>query len=517
MNLKTKDKVLNGVNKLADVVKLTLGTKGRTVLFKDDRDKPHITKDGVTVANNIFAEDDMENTVIAVLREASMKTMLSSGDGTTTTMILAQYLINEGYKVLEEGLSYYELKYQMQEALSDVKKYLTNSSIPVKDNNFIAEIASISANDESIGNTIKDIVDKIGLHGSIQVKSSNYEDTRIDETNGIKLHKGWYDSFMTNNKIDLTFEAEECNVLLIDGNIINHNQIIKYLECTKGKPLVIFCEEIGDIYLQQLNNFISTNAYPICFVQHDGFGERRMILLEDLSIYTGATIINPNAPFDPSYLGKVENIEVSENFTTLSGGYGDPSEIESLINFIIDLLEKDEDEDDIWFSNVEKTFHRKRLAGLTGGIANIYVGGKTEMEMKELKDRLDDAVLAVESAIKKGVSIGGGYTFVNCQNELRDPKKGLGYDLVINSLDQPFKQLLNNADLIKEYRNYKYQLTQGSALDLRNNQIKNVKDGNYKVYDPTSVLLDSITNAVTVANSLLSIKGIIYNNLVVKG
>ena len=244
----TTEKLLNGVNMLADTVKLTLGTKGRTVLFKDDNNKPHITKDGVTVARYVMSEDNFENMVITVLREASMKTMLSSGDGTTTTMVLAQNLINEGTRLLSEGMSYYELGNQMDEGLKDVISYIKKNSLSIESKlELLQEVASISANDSKIGKFIYDIVKEIGLYGDIEVKSSQYSETRVDKTTGMKLHKGYIEPFMVNNIKESTFTATDVHVLIVEGVIRAMTDFGPYIEFLNGKPLVVFCDDISDI------------------------------------------------------------------------------------------------------------------------------------------------------------------------------------------------------------------------------------------------------------------------------
>ena len=216
----TSKAVLAGVNLLANTVKQTLGTKGRTILFNDENNRTHITKDGVTVARHIFSEDPYENMIMTVLREASLKTMKSSGDGTTGTVILAQYIINEGLKLLNEGLSFYKMSKQIDEAVKDVVDYVNSESIKIEDNQeLLKEIASISSNDESLGEYIYSIIETIGLYGDIEVKESQYSETRKVQTRGMKLHKGWMENFMVNNVRELKFEANDCHILVIDDTI----------------------------------------------------------------------------------------------------------------------------------------------------------------------------------------------------------------------------------------------------------------------------------------------------------
>jgi chaperonin GroEL len=515
----TKNKIINGVNLLADTVKLTLGTKGRTVLFKDENNKPHITKDGVTVARHVYSDDDYENMIITVLREASMKTMLSSGDGTTTTMILSQYLINEGVKLLSEGMSYYELSKQMDEALGDVVEYIKTNSISIESNpELLKEIASISSNDQQVGKFIYDIIKEIGLYGDIEVKSSQYSETIIDKTTGMKLHKGYIEPFMVNNIKESTFTSENVHVLIVEGVIRAMTDFGKYIDYLKGEPLVIFCDDISDITTSQIKKWLDVSGYPICFVENDGFGDRKQILMNDLAALTSAMIIEPTTPFSEKNLGFAKEIKIDQLYTRVSPDESsiDKELVAAIVEEIKYMLEQDDNSDELELSNREKKFHQKRLANLTGGVAVIHAGGRTEMEMKELKDRLDDAVLAVSSAIKMGINIGGGFTFVNCQNKLSKQNNKKGYNLILNSLEIPFKQLLINADLINDYDEYKTALHKNKAVDLRDGKIYNLNNNNYTVYDPTSVLIDSISNAVAVSKSLLSVKNLIYEGKVLR-
>lgn len=512
---KTTESILRGVNTLADTVKQTLGTKGRTILFNDENNRTHITKDGVTVARHIMAEDSYENMIITVLREASLKTMKSSGDGTTTTMILAQYLINEGLKLLEEGISYYELSKQIDNAVNHVIDYINSKSIKIEDNpKLLKEIASISANDENIGKFIYSIVEDIGLYGNIEVKESQYSETRVDKTQGMKLHKGWIENFMVNDTREMSFKADNCHILIIDDVIQSMTDIDKYIQAVAGKPLVVFCNEISDMTLKQIEKMNQAIGPKTCFVTNDGHGDRKMLLMNDLAALTSAYVIGAKDPFKLDNLGFASQVKVDELYTSILGGKADNEMVQQLIEEIIEILSDDENADETIITPVDRKFHKKRLANLTGGVAVIHVGGKTQMEMKELKDRFDDAVLAVESAIKQGINIGGGSTYICCQKDLNrsfKPELGRGYKLVLDALDSPFKQLLINADLFNQFEFYKNQLTKNYALDLRDNKLYKIKDAKYTVYDPSSVLIDALVNASTVSKSLLSIKDILYD------
>lgn len=434
---------------------------------------------------------------------------------TTTTMILAQYLITEGLKLLSEGVSFYELSKQIDHAVKDIVDYINNNSIKIEDNpELLREIAAISSNDEKLGDFIYSIVEDIGLYGDIEVKESQYSETRIHKTQGMKLHKGWIETFMVNDVREMSFKADNCHVLIIDDTIQAVTDIDKYIHALAGKPLVVFCDDITDITLKQIEKMIQAIGPKICFVNNDGHGDRKLLLMNDLAALTSAYVIDAKSPFDIKNMGFAEKIKVDEWYTSIIGGKGDTELIEQLVEEIKDTLEDDENVDETNLTHVERKFHKKRLANLTGGVAVIHVGGKTQMEMKELKDRFDDAVLAVESAIKQGVNVGGGSTYINCQKSLNKAFKeqwGRGYKMVLGSLESPFKQLLINADLFNQFEYFKDSLIKGMALDLRDNKLYKLSEAKYKVYDPSSVLIDSLVNASAVAKSLLSIKDILYD------
>jgi chaperonin GroEL len=325
----------------------------------------------------------------------------------------------------------------------------------------------------------------------------------------MKLHKGWIENFMVNDVREMSFKADNCHILIIDDMIQSVSDIDKYIHALQGKPLVVFCDDITDITLKQFEKMIQALGPKICFVNNDGYGDRKLLLMNDLAALTSAYVIDAKSPFDINHLGFAEKIRVDEWYTSITGGKADLELVEQLVEEIKDTLA-----DDANLTHVERKFHKKRLANLTGGVAVIHVGGKTQMEMKELKDRFDDAVLAVESAIKQGVNVGGGSTYINCQKSLNKAFKeswGRGYKMVLSSLESPFKQLLINADLFNQFEYFKDSLTKGMALDLRDNKLYKLSEAKYKVFDPSSVLIDSLVNASAVAKSLLSIKDILYD------
>jgi len=512
--------ILKATNTICDAVKTTLGTKGRTVLFNTyiaDENKPGVTKDGATVARNIRSADDYENLVISVVREASLKTMLSAGDGTTTTCIIAQHIINKGMELLNSGISYYELAKGIDCAVNNVLSSLKDRSISIEnDLSILQEIATISANDEKVGELIYDIVNDIGIYGNIEVKRSQLFNTRVDKTKGIKTNKGWYNAFMVNNVKKESFEVKGCAILILTDDLRDFKVIEQYIAALEGMPLLVFCESISEQLLIRLQSYIEGVKYPICFVENDEYRDRKMLLCRDIAVITGGRVVCSYDNFDLDNLGYAEEVRVTEHNTAIIGGEINQEQANLEVERIKELLESDRLNANTDLSNVEKRFYQRRLANYTGGMALIQVGGRTQIEMSELKDRIDDAVLAVESAIREGVSIGGGYTFINCKKELESNLNNIkvnkqGYQLVLEAIEAPFKQLLINSEKYSEHSVIQEALLSGQGYDLRTNQFLPLKD--FKVYDATAVLMDALVNGVSVGKSLLSVKELIYDGI----
>jgi chaperonin GroEL len=513
----TTELILKAVNQLANTVKLTLGAKGRTVLYNTEENKPHITKDGVSVARHVSSNDSYEAMVMTVLKEAAVKTMLSSGDGTTTTMILAQYLINKGFDLLAEGYSFYQLAKEFDKALNDIITTIkTKYTKSIESNTeLLKEVASISANDEKIGEFIYDIIKEIGIYGDIEVKTSPRNETVVVKTAGMKLHRGWLEGFMVNDAKEMVYRATNVNILILNDEIHALSDIEYYLKACLGSNLLIFCNDMSTMATKALKQYLELSRASVCVVENDGFGDRKIALMNDLAALTGAWVVDNGTAKDVNNLGFAGEVIVEELYTSILDGRQDTELVEQIIEEIKYKLQEDADNDELSLSNMERKWLRKRLANLTGGVAVIYAGGRTELEMKEIKDRLDDAVLAVYSAIKEGVCVGGGYTFINVKNDLYSPSNNKAYNTVLDAIEEPFKQLLINSDLINHYEEYRSKISKGQALDLRNNKLEKIN--NYKVYDPCSVLCDSLINAIAVAKSLLSVKQLVYDGICYKG
>ena len=515
-----QETILKATNTICDVVKSTLGTNGRTVLFNtyiEERDKPGTTKDGATAAKYLRSEDPYENMVISILRESSLKTMLEAGDGTTTTCIIAQYLINKGIDLLNTNVSYYDIAKGIDAAVKDIVTYVTSNTTYVNDDlTMLKEIASTSSNDEAIGELIYNIISSIGVYGNIKVDKSAYNETKVETVKGFKMYKGWMDASMCNDYKNESFVADNCFVLVYDDELRDWNMVVDYMKAINGAPLLVFCEEVSSQILMKLRNVIASNKYPICLVYNDGYGDRKKILLEDISILTGATVLTPIDVFSPQHLGLAKKVIVGPNSTSVMGGNCIEEEVSDKIEEIRDILESNRVASSTELSNMEKLFHQRRLANYAGGVSVISVGGRTEIEMKELKDRIDDAVLAVECAVREGVSLGGGTTFLKCKKQLESKIESVtvnqdAYKLVLEAIEAPFKQLLINSDLYGQYNLIKTNILEGNSYDLRNDKYYSAKE--YKVYDATAVLKEALLNASAVAKSLLSVKEMLFEGV----
>ncbi len=449
VNLKTnhhytnsKEDLIKGVNKIADVVKVTLGAKGKNVLFNNRDGKPQITKDGITAARQVFSINPFENMAIQIVREASEQTVKTSGDGTTTTIILARYIINKGFELLSSGkISYYELAKQIDETKDLIINKIKERSLKIEENfDKLLHVATISSSNKQIGSFIYDIMEEIGIYGSIEVKSSNNTKDVIDKVKGIKTSKGFYAPHFVTDRLKMEYRMNDVHIVLIDDTVRSfQNDILPYIEEAPGRPILFFVNDIEPTTLQTIinNKVANPQMFNIMFVEHDGFGDRRIEIMNDIAAMTGASVGNAE---DFGEMGFAKEVIVDENSTSILGGSIDEDIVNRLVEETQYKLTNDELDED------QKKYYRRRLATLKGGVAVIHVGGITEVEMKEKKDRIDDAVEAVKSAIDRGISVGGGYTFINICNDLNNENNKEGEQVIINSLIQPFIQLCNNAD-----------------------------------------------------------------------
>ena len=512
--------LLRGVNYLCNSVKVTLGAKGKTVVFNDRMtQQTRITKDGVTVAKQCSSENPIEQMAINIVREASEKTVKSSGDGTTTTMILAQKLINSGLKSLEDkGTSkrtnYYELSKQMDLALNDAVEYIKSESLGIEENfEKLLHVASVSANSKEIGSFVYDIMKDIGIYGHIEVKTSHNSFTKIDKVKGIKYHKGFYAPHFLSDTTKMVWKKQGVFIVQYDGiihSMADINPFFKEINKEGNHPILFIVQSVDPIVLQSLINSKLANpvGFDIMITEFDGFGDRKTEIANDIAAMTGAAVF---AKDQPGIVGFAQEVVVDEDTTSILGGAADPQIVDELVTITEEILKDKE------LPDSERVYYKRRLATLAGGVAVIHVGAPTEVEMKEKKDRIDDAVEAVRASIDRGISIGGCYTLVNCVKhmlELKDHKGKLlaerpGYNLVLNALLEPLRQLLVNSHVDDQFKEIYEELKSGKGYNVISNSFYDLDD--YTIYDPTGVLIDSLTNAISVSKSILSIERAVYN------
>jgi chaperonin GroEL len=504
--LSNKELILRGINYLADNVKVTLGAKGKTVMYLDKKsNKPRITKDGVTVCRYTHSYNEIENMAIDIMREASEKTVKSAGDGTTTTIIIAQYLINKGIELMKNGLSYYDLALLMDNVKSIINDYVIANSISIESNTErLLDVATVSSNNKEIGEFIYNIIKEISIYGAIEIKNSNATKDRIEMVKGLKVSKGYYAPHFVNDLVKMQWKHKEVCIVLYDDTVRAFADVIPYINEVEGRPILFIVNEVEPTVLQTMITAKITNPSKlnIMFIEHDGFGDRRTEIMNDIAAMTGATRASNDVA---GTIGFANEVIVDEWNTSILGG----DMVKGLVDELI--IETNEKMNNLEIEEMDKRYYKRRLANLKGGVAVIYVGGITEVEMKEKKDRIEDAVEAVKAAIDRGVSIGGGYTFIKCYQDIIDRNLCNENELIIiKSILEPFNQLCYNADIPID-STMEHIINENKGYDLISNKFYDIDD--YKIYDPTGVLIDSLNNAIAVSKSILSIEKCLIERL----
>jgi chaperonin GroEL len=446
---------------------------------------------------------------------------------TTTTAVLAQEIINKGYELLKSGVTSYEFNKYADWAVEDIKEYILKNSIEVDNNlELLKRVATISSNDPEVGQLIYDIVQEIGFYGDMDVKQTTNYTTEVHLVKGMKLHKGYFAPFFCNDQSKMEWRANNVHILVFNDTIRDYNDIRPYVQAATSPegqpyPLLIYCNDVAATALNRIKGSMEFNPRPLMIVEHDGFGDRRTEIINDLCILTGASEVDPSQPANNPYgvLGYAEEVKVDRMFTSILEGNTDVDAVEAEVERIQRRIKESNP------SGNEKKFLQKRIANLTGGVAVINVGGKTKVEVKEQYARIEDAVLAVKSAIQKGVSVGGSVTWCRtafygfiegCQKrgiDINNPDEiPSSYRLIFQSLDAVLNQLLINSDDIKSLDAVITNAIDDKnpkGYDLSTREFYDLDD--YEVYDATSVLLDSISNAVAVSKSILSIEKVIVD------
>ncbi|HAT51650.1 MAG: chaperonin GroEL [Nitrospirae bacterium] len=446
-----RGKMLNGVNILANAVKVTLGPKGRNVVLDKSWGAPRVTKDGVSVAKEIELEDKFENMGAQMLKEVASKTSDVAGDGTTTATVLAQCLIREGLKAVAAGMNPMDLKRGIDSAVEEVIGALRKSSKEVTSSAEISQVGAISANsDPEVGRMIAEAMDKVGKEGVITVEEAKGLETTLDVVEGMQFDRGYLSPYFVTNAEKMTVDMDNPAILLVEKKVSNLQQILPILESVvqSAKPLLIIAEDVeGDALATLVVNKLR-GGLKVCAVKAPGFGDRRKAMLEDIAILTGGTVASEdlgvkleNVTID--MLGRARSVVITKDETTIIDGAGQKTQISARVNQIRVQIEETT-------SDYDKEKLQERLAKLAGGVAVIKVGGATEVEVKERKDRVDDALHATRAAVEEGIVPGGGVALLRARKGLEGLKvanedQRVGINIVRRALEEPMRIIAENA------------------------------------------------------------------------
>jgi len=510
-----RQKIAKGVRTLASAVKVTLGPKGRNVAIDKSYGAPQITKDGVTVAKEIELENKHENMGAQMVKEVASKTADKAGDGTTTATVLAEAIYTEGLRNVTAGSNPMELKKGIETAVNCVVDELQKMSKPIKDSKEIAQVATISANgDQEIGEIIAKAMDKVGKDGTITVEEAKGFETVLDVVEGMNFDRGYLSSYFVTNPETLEAELENAYVLIFEKKISSMKEFLPILQAVaeSGKPLLIIAEDVeGEALATLVVNRIRAGL-KVCAVKAPGFGDRRKSMLEDIAILTGGQFISEeigtkleNVTID--MLGRVKKAIIKKEDTTLVDGAGEKAKIQGRVDLIRKQIEEST-------SDYDREKLQERLAKLTGGVAVIKVGAATEVEMKEKKDRVDDAQNATKAAVEEGILPGGGTAFIRCMPALEKAISSLsgdvkiGAEIILKSLAYPLKQISENAGKEGSIIVQKVsEMKDGDGYDARSDKFVNMLEAG--IVDPMKVTRSSIQYAASIAALLLTTEAII--------
>ncbi len=498
-----------GINKLADTVKVTLGPKGRNVVIDKQFGAPVITNDGVTIAREIELEDRYENMGAQLVKEVATKTQDVAGDGTTTATILAQGIIREGLKNVAAGANPIMLQRGISKGTEAAVEEIRKFSKQVDSKESIAQVASISADDEEIGNLIAEAMEKVGNDGVITVEESRSIGTTLEVVEGMQFDRGYVSPYMVTNTEKMEAELEEPYILITDKKIANIQEILPILEkiVQEGRPLLIIAEDIEGEALATLVVNKLRGTFDCVGVKAPGFGDRRAEMLQDIAILTGGQVISEDLGYDLKdvtidMLGKARRVKVDKENTVIIDGEGSQSAIEDRIKQIKVQIEETD-------SEFDKEKYQERLAKLSGGVAVIKVGAATETELKERKSRIEDALAATKAAVEEGIVPGGGTVLIDsisAVSKLLDETDGdekTGVAIVVRALEEPVRQIAENAGLEGSIVVEKVkELEEGIGFDALSEKYVNMIDAG--IVDPTKVTRSALQNAASVASMVLT-------------
>ncbi len=510
-----RDRMLKGVNTLADAVKVTLGPKGRNVVIDKSFGAPRITKDGVTVAKEIELSDKFENMGAQLVKEVAARTNDEAGDGTTTATVLAQAIIKEGLKSVAAGLNPMDLKRGIDQATSKIVEAIKAASRPVNDSAEVAQVGTISANgEESIGKQIAEAMQRVGNEGVITVEENKGMDTEVEVVEGMQFDRGYLSPYFVTNPEKMVADLEDALILLHEKKLSSLQPMVPLLESViqSGKPLLIIAEDVEGEALATLVVNKLRGGLKIAAVKAPGFGDRRKAMLQDIAILTGGQVISEdlgmkleNVTID--MLGRAKKVSINKDNTTIVDGAGEKAEIEARVSQIRQQIEETT-------SDYDKEKLQERVAKLAGGVAVIRVGGMTEVEVKERKDRVDDALNATRAAVQEGIVVGGGVALVQATKVL-DGLKGanadqdVGISIIRRALEAPLRQISENSGVDGAVVAGKIRESDSTSFGF-NAQTEEFGDMfKFGVIDPAKVTRTALENAASVAGLLITTEAMI--------
>jgi len=514
----SRKKLIKGINQLADAVVVTLGPNGRNVVIQQDQGVPQSTKDGVTVAKSIELEDQVENVGAQMLKQAAIKTAEQAGDGTTTSTLLAREIVNAAARYSDKGHNIVEIKRGMDKCVKSHVNYLRELSQDISSEDQLRQVATISANnDTEVGELIATAMEKVGRDGVVTIEESRTGETYLETVEGLQFDRGYKSPYFVTNNDTVTSVLKNVSILFYNGRLAQVKELLPLLEnlSAQGKSLLLIAEEIDGEALATLIVNKMRGTLKVCAVKAPDFGERRTLLLHDMATLTGGQVVDKDKgmkldKFDLEWLGECRTATITKDSTTLVDGAGEEEAIEQLCSSLQTQIENST-------SPFETENLQKRLAKMTGGVAVVHVGGNTETEMREKKDRVDDALQATKAAIEEGIIPGGGVALLRssmdatCKMDNDDQK--IGCNIMFNALRKPFLQILLNAG-----REDVHSIEHTVQRSKNKNTGYNIKTGKYEdfleagIIDPTKVTRCALENAASIAGTILLTECTVVNN-----
>lgn len=506
--------LMRGVDALANAVKVTLGPRGRNVVIDKKFGPPTIINDGVTIAKEIELEDPFENMGAQIVKEVATKTNDVAGDGTTTATVLAQAMVKEGLKNVTSGANPMLIKRGIEKAVSEIVAHIKSEAKQIKGKEEIAQVATISANnDKEIGALISDAMEKVGKEGVITVEEAKSLETSLSLVEGMQFDRGYISPYFVTNGDSMTAELEDALVLIYDKKISNMKELLPVLEkiAQTGKPFIIIAEDIESEALATLVLNKMRGVLNVCAVKAPGFGDRRKAMLEDIAILTGGQVISEDLGMKLEntgleHLGKAKKITVDKENTTIVEGAGKKGDVQARVVTIKKQIEETD-------SDYDREKLQERLAKLSGGVAVINIGAATEVEMKEKKARVEDALSATRAAVEEGVIPGGGITYLHAQAKLdaiklENPDEQVGVNIVKRAIEEPIRMIATNAGLDGSVVAIEAKKQKGNMgfNALTNEWVDMLKAG---IIDPAKVSRSALQNAASIASQVLTAEVII--------